>query len=116
MFCGRHGRPLKTERKSGRQNDGEFRISDGSGLYRRHGGPVDVLGCGYYREEALNMDVCIVHTIERKERGWQVMKRTWCGFYHVFPGVLFTLDEARNECRERGFNVIAVGDIWQCAE
>ena len=62
------------------------------------------------------MEVCIVHTIERKERGWQIMKRTWCGFYHVFPGVLFTLDEARNECRERGFNVIAVGDMWQCAE
>ena len=44
--------------------------------------------------------------------------RSYCvgGYYHVFPGVLFTLDEARNECRERGFNVVAVGDIWQCAE
>ena len=62
------------------------------------------------------MDVCIVHMIERKERGWQIMRRTWCGYNHVFPGVLFTLDEARNECRERGFNVVAVGDIWQCAE
>ena len=62
------------------------------------------------------MDVCIVHTIERKEQGWQVMKRTWCRFYHVFPGVLFTLDEARNVCRERGFNVVAVGDLWQCVE
>lgn len=62
------------------------------------------------------MDVCIVHMIEHKNRGWQIMRRTWCGFYHVFPGVLFTIDEARNECRERGFNVIAVGDMWQCAE
>ena len=43
------------------------------------------------------MDVCIVHTIERKERGWQVMKRISYGFNHVFPGVLFTLDEARRQ-------------------
>ena len=104
------------ERKSGRRNDGKFCLSDGSGVCGGYAGPVVVLGCGYYRGEALRMDVCIVHTIERKERGWQIMKRTWCGFYHVFPGVLFTLDEARNECRERGFNVIAVGDMWQCAE
>ena len=62
------------------------------------------------------MDVCIVHTIERKERGWQIMRRISYGFNHVFPGVLFTLDEARNVCRERGFNVVAVGDIWQCVE
>ena len=100
----------------GRWNDGGLRVSDGSGLCGGYAGPAVVLGCGYYRGETLRMDVCIVHTIERKERGWQIMKRTWCGFYHVFPGVLFTLDEARNECRERGFNVIAVGDMWQCAE
>ena len=39
----------------GRQNDGEFRVSDGSGLYCRHAGPVYVLGRGYYRGEALKM-------------------------------------------------------------
>ena len=42
-----------TERKSGRRNDGEFRVSDGSGLYCRHAGPIDVLGRGCYRGEAL---------------------------------------------------------------
>ena len=103
-------------RRNGRRNNGGLCLSDWSGLYCRHGGPANVSGRGYYRGEALRMDVCIVHTIERKERGWQIMRRTWCGFYHVFPGVLFTLDEARNVCRERGFNVVAVGDLWQCVE
>ena len=60
------------------------------------------------------MDVCIVHIVERKERGWQIMKRAPCGFNHVFPGVLFTLNEARNVCRDHGFDVVAVGDLWQC--
>ena len=104
------------ERKNGRRNDGEFRVSGGSRLSGGNVGPVGILGRGYYRGEALRMDVCIVHMIERKEQGWQIMKRTWCGFNHVFPGVLFTLDEARNECRERGFNVVATGDLWQCVE
>ena len=60
------------------------------------------------------MDVCIVHMVERKKRGWQIMKRVSCGFNHVFPGVLFTLDEARNVCRDHCFDVVAVGDLWQC--
>ena len=42
----------------GRRNDGELCLSDGSGLYCRHGGPFDVLGRGYYRGEALRMDDC----------------------------------------------------------
>ena len=62
------------------------------------------------------MDVCIVHTIERKKRGWQVMKRISYGFNHVFPVVLFILYDAHFVCLERGFNVVAVGDLWQCVE
>ena len=80
-----------------------------------NGGPC-IVGTFLFETEDVKMDVCIVHTIERKERGWQVMKRISYGFNHVFPGVLFTLDEARNVCRERGFNVVAVGDLWQCVE
>ena len=64
----------------------------------------------------MGKDVCIVHMIERDEKGWQIMKRTRSGFNHVFPGVLFTLDEARDACRKHGFNVIATGDMWQCLE
>ena len=40
----------------GRRNDGELCISDGSGLYCRHAGPIDVLGRGCYRKEALRME------------------------------------------------------------
>lgn len=44
------------ERKNGRRNDGEFRLSDGSGLYCRYAGPADVLGRGYHRGEASRME------------------------------------------------------------
>ena len=37
----------------GRRNDGKLYLSDGSGLYRRHGGPADVSGRGYDRAETL---------------------------------------------------------------
>ena len=61
-------------------------------------------------------DVCIVHTVEWNKKGWQIMKRTRSGFNHVFPGVLFTLEGAQIVCLERGFNVVATGDFWQCLE
>ena len=64
----------------------------------------------------MEKDVCIVHTVEWSEKGWQIMKRTRSGFNHVFPGVVFTLGEARNVCREHGFDVVATGDFWQCLE
>lgn len=59
-------------------------------------------------------EVCIVHIIEQSMRGWQIMKKCRCGFNHVFPGVLFTLEEAQNACRKHDFKIVAIGDIWQC--
>ena len=55
----------------GRRNDGKFRVSDGSGLYRRHGGPVDVLGRGYYRGEALKMERYFVLS---KDNKWEYVE------------------------------------------
>ena len=43
------------ERRNGRRNNGELCLSDWSGLYCRHAGPIDVLGRGCYRKEALRM-------------------------------------------------------------
>ena len=43
------------ERKSGRRSNGGFCVSRGGRLCVRHAGTVDVLGCGYYRGEALKM-------------------------------------------------------------
>ena len=47
------------ERKNGRRNKGEFRVSDGSGLCGGYAGPVVVLGCGYYRGEAVKWSVIL---------------------------------------------------------
>ena len=62
------------------------------------------------------MDVCIVHTIEWLDKGYQIMRRANSGFYHVRPSVLFTLDEAKAECEKCNYNVIAVGNMWECLE
>ena len=62
------------------------------------------------------MDVCIVHTIEWHEKGYQIMRRAESGFDHVFPGVLFTLDEAKAECAKYNYNIVAVGGMWECLE
>ena len=64
----------------------------------------------------MKKEVCIVHTVEWAEKGYQIMRRAESGFIHVFPGVTFTLDEARDVCREHNFNVVATGDFWQCLE
>ena len=64
----------------------------------------------------MKKEVCIVHTVEWAEKGYQIMRRAESGFIHVFPGVTFTLENAQDVCREYGFNVVATGDFWQCLE
>ena len=59
------------ERKNGRRNNGGLYLSDGSGLYCRHGGPVDVLDGGYYREEALRMERYFVRS---KNNKWEYVE------------------------------------------
>lgn len=49
------------------------------------------------------------------EKGYQIMVQKRDYFYHVFPGMLFTLDEAKTVCEKNNFDVVAIGDIWQCA-
>ena len=62
------------------------------------------------------MEVCIVNTIERLKdgKGWQIMKRAGSGYNHVFPGALYTMEEAANICNENNFQVVAIGDFWEC--
>ena len=62
------------------------------------------------------MEVCIVNTVERLKngKGWQIMKRCGSGYDHVFPGKMFTLDDAKKECAKNDFVIIAIGDLWQC--
>ena len=61
----------------GRRNDGELCLSDGSGLYCRHAGPIDVLGRGCYRKEALRMDDCVNCEFLEKCREGEKMPCPW---------------------------------------
>ena len=61
------------------------------------------------------MDVFIIDKELRTNKKYQVMTRRGNCFFHVFPGQLFTLEEAKNICDKNGFNVVKIGDIWQCA-
>ena len=61
----------------GRRNDGELYLSDWSGLYCRHAGPIDVLGRGYYRGEALRMDDCANCEFLEKCREGEKMPCPW---------------------------------------
>lgn len=60
--------------------------------------------------------VCIIDRELQVENRYQIMRRDAYGFTHVFPGKLFTLEEAQAQCEKNGFEVIAIGDIWQCCE
>ena len=62
------------------------------------------------------MEVCIVNTVERlrNSKGWQIMKRSESGYIHIFPGKMFTLADAKYECHKNNFNVVAIGNFWQC--
>jgi hypothetical protein len=60
------------------------------------------------------MQVSIVKQTHH-EKGYQIMVQKGDCFYHVFPGALFTLGEAKALCEKNNFTVAAIGDIWQCA-
>lgn len=62
------------------------------------------------------MEVCIVNTLERLKggKGWQIMKRSGSGYNHVFPGALYTVEEAVNICNANNYHVVAIGDFWEC--
>lgn len=64
------------------------------------------------------MEVCIVNTVShlKNGRGWQIMERAGSGYNHVFPGMLYAMEEAVNICNNKGFQVVAIGDFWQCLE
>ena len=60
------------------------------------------------------MNVCITKTVQHKEKGFQIMAKRKNALWHVFPGRLFTLEEAEAVCKENGLNVVCVGDMWHC--
>jgi hypothetical protein len=62
------------------------------------------------------MTVCIIKHGFNHEKQYQIMIPVRYGFNHVFPGKLFTLDEAKKICTDNNWIVKAIGDIWQCAD
>lgn len=61
------------------------------------------------------MDVYIINQELNHTKKFQIMVKRKSAFYHIYPGQLFTLEEAKNICDKNGFNVVKIGDIWQCA-
>jgi hypothetical protein len=61
------------------------------------------------------MDVYIINQELNRAKKFQIMVKRKGAFYHIFPSELFTLEEAQNICDKNGFNVVKIGDIWQCA-
>ena len=60
------------------------------------------------------MNVSIIKQTHH-EKGYQIMIEKANCFYHVYPGKLFTLEEAKQICSTNNYNVVSIGDIWQCA-
>lgn len=58
--------------------------------------------------------VYIINRELNREKQYQIMTGTSCGFNHVFPGQLFTLERAKEICKENNFDIINIGNIWQC--
>jgi hypothetical protein len=60
------------------------------------------------------MTVYIINRELYREKQYQIMTGNSYGFNHVFPGQLFTLNQAIEICKEHNFNIANIGNIWQC--
>lgn len=64
--------------------------------------------------ELLNCFDREVALVKRPYGEYQIMGRQYAGYWHIFPGQLFTLEDAKAKCEEIGATVVAVGDEWEC--
>lgn len=64
--------------------------------------------------ELLNCFDREVALVKRPSGEYQIMGRQYAGYWHIFPGQLWTLEEAKAKCEEIGATVVAVGDEWEC--
>ena len=61
------------------------------------------------------MQVFIINQNLNRSKTYQIMIAYGAnGFSHVYPGKLFTLEEAKTICNSNGFTVCGIGSIWQC--
>lgn len=60
------------------------------------------------------MNVFIINQELNHKKQYQIMIADAFGFRHVFPGKLFTLEEAKTICNENNFTIIKIGTKYQC--
>lgn len=60
------------------------------------------------------MKVVIIDRELNRDKKYQIMYQSGCGFNHVYAGNLFTLEQAKTICKENNLEITAIGTIWQC--
>ncbi len=60
------------------------------------------------------MQVCIVNTERNHSKRYQIMVNNGTLFEHVYPGKLFTLNEAIKICGQNNYEIKAIGTMWHC--
>jgi hypothetical protein len=60
------------------------------------------------------MDVVIINRELYKDKQYQIMTRAGSGYNHIFPGKLFTLEQATGICKKSNFNILKIGNMWEC--
>ena len=62
------------------------------------------------------MNVSIINQGFNHPKSYQIMIADQHGFRHIFPGKLFTLEEAKTICTENKYIIDSIGDMWQCSK
>lgn len=60
------------------------------------------------------MDIYIIDTERQNDNKYQIMQGSNGMFFHLFPGKLFTLEQAKNICKENNYNILKIGTMWEC--
>ena len=60
------------------------------------------------------MSVYIINQELRREKQYQIMVKRGSGFFHVYPGKLFTIEKAIDICSANNFTIIKTGTLWEC--
>ena len=60
------------------------------------------------------MKVVIIDRELNRDKKYQIMYQSGCGFNHVYAGNLFTLEDAQKICKDNNLEIVAIGTMWQC--
>ena len=62
------------------------------------------------------MKTCIIDTERNTEQRYQIMRNSGTLFEHLYPGKLFTLNQAKEICKQNNIEVYAIGTMWECLD